>query len=110
MEFILKCALIFPFTTSQVHCAAASGNVQLMQWLLEKQYCRSRDLATGEPLLNAAGHSVLCVAARKGDREMMHYLLHSQHGSVTEISDVAILQRALHSALEVLFASLCTVL
>lgn len=74
----------------------------LLEWLIEKQHCPTKDFRTGEPLVNAAGHTILAVAARKGDVTMMGYCLHHLHSSVQEITDIAALQRGLHAALEVL--------
>lgn len=85
----------------QIHCAVASGNIDLLKWLIEKQYCLTKDVRTGEHLTTAAGHTLLAVAARKGDTTMMRYLLHNLGSSVLELTDVAVLQRGLHAALEV---------
>ena len=85
----------------QIHCAVASGNVDLLKWLIEKQHCLTKDVRTGEHLTTAAGHTLLAVAARKGDTTMMRYLLHNLGSSVLELTDVAVLQRGLHAALEV---------
>lgn len=104
---------------SQVHCAAISGNVDIMKWLVEEQHCMLYDAAAvikkgtdanadttrvssnTLPLLNGAGHSVLAVTARRGDAPMMRYLTQNRHCSVTDIADVTLLHRALHVALEV---------
>jgi len=90
------------YLLQQIHCAAASGNVALLEWLVQKQHCLTKDVRTGELLTTAAGHTLLAVAARKGDTTMMRYLLHSLDSSVLELTDVAVLQRGLHAALEVL--------
>lgn len=72
-----------------------------MKWLVEELYCPARDVLTGDALLNAAGHSALMIAARRGDLAMMRYVVHTLGGNVTEIDEVSVLQRALHVALEV---------
>lgn len=72
-----------------------------MKWLAEELFVPSKDVITGDALLNASGLSALTIAARRGDLDMMRYIVHSLEGSVTEIDDVAVLQRALHVALEV---------
>lgn len=61
----------------------------------------TKDVRTGELLTTAAGHTLLAVAARKGDTTMMRYLLHNLNSSVLELTDVSVLQRGLHAALEV---------
>jgi hypothetical protein len=81
-----------------VHCAAASGNVALMRWLLETQHCLLRDPTTQKALMTVTAQTALTVAARKGDCDMMRHLLHSGC-SVSEVTDVNILQRALHAAM-----------
>eukprot|EP00598_Pedospumella_elongata_P002210 CAMPEP_0184970710 /NCGR_PEP_ID=MMETSP1098-20130426/3076_1 /TAXON_ID=89044 /ORGANISM="Spumella elongata, Strain CCAP 955/1" /LENGTH=1410 /DNA_ID=CAMNT_0027492679 /DNA_START=68 /DNA_END=4303 /DNA_ORIENTATION=+ len=91
---------VYPDAPYPIHCAAGSGNVGLLEWLVEKQHCPTKDFRTGEPLMNAAGHTILAVAARKGDVTMMGYCLHHLHSSVQEITDIAALQRGLHAALE----------
>jgi hypothetical protein len=85
----------------QVHCAAASGNVFLLRWLVQQRYCPTRDLATGLPLLTAEGHSVLALAAQRADGPMVRYIVHDLGGRVTEIKDLLSAQRALHAVLEV---------
>lgn len=73
----------------------------LLRWLVEEQGCCTTDASTGAPLVNASGHSILAVAARRGDRDMMQYAIRELHCSTADITDVAILQRGLHAALEV---------
>lgn len=85
----------------QVHCAAASGNVQVLKWLTEEHFCGVTDVVTGEPLLNGLGQTVLAVAARKGDVAMMRYAVHTLRCSVSDVTDLGVLQRGLHAALEV---------
>ena len=87
----------------QIHCAAASGNVKVLEWLVEEKFCSWKDAATGKPLVNASGLTVLAIAARRGDREMMRYAAQQMHCSVADITDIAVLQRGLHAALEVCF-------
>lgn len=84
-----------------VHCAAVGGNLDLLRWMLETKKCSIIDRATNKPLMTASGLTVLAVAAYKGHVDMMHYLIHTKKCSVSEITDLNILQRALHSTLHV---------
>jgi hypothetical protein len=85
----------------QIHLAAASGNVRVLQWLIDDMHCCIKDVNTGDNLVNASGHTVLAVAARRGDKETMRYAVHTLRCSTADVTDVAVLQRGLHAALEV---------
>lgn len=60
-----------------------------------------RDMNTGEHLTNAAGHTVLAVAALRGDKATMLYCVNVLRCSAADVTDVTALQRGLHAALEV---------
>jgi hypothetical protein len=75
--------------------------VQVLKWLTEEHFCGVTDVVTGEPLLNGLGQTVLAVAARKGDVAMMRYAVHTLRCSVSDVTDLGVLQRGLHAALEV---------
>jgi len=92
--------LTLPDSPYAIHCAAASGNVKVLEWLVEEKFCSWKDAATGKPLVNASGLTVLAIASRRGDREMMRYAAQQMHCSVADITDIAVLQRGLHAALE----------
>lgn len=81
-----------------VHFAAQGGNLMIMRWLVEEQMCALRDPI--QPLMTADKLSVLAVAASYGQTAIMHYLMHEHGCKVTEITDVSILQRALHMIID----------
>jgi hypothetical protein len=91
---------MFPSHEYPVHCVAKGGNLELMKWLLEDQYCKLVD-DKDVPLKTAAGLTVLAVAAKHGHVELMKYLIHRHKRSVSEITDVNVAIRALHVCLEV---------
>jgi hypothetical protein len=70
-------------------------------------HCCIKDVNTGDNLVNASGHTVLAVAARRGDKETMRYAVHTLRCSTADITDVAVLQRGLHAALEVNTSGIC---
>lgn len=82
-----------------VHLACSGGSLPLLQWLLEVKHCSLMDRVSGKPLTTASGLTALAVAAYQGHAEIMHYLIHSRGCSVAEISEVDVLQRALHAAM-----------
>jgi hypothetical protein len=86
---------------SQIHCAAGSGNLKLLQWLVEDLRCGTKDVHTGDALTTSAGLTVLGVAARQGHLSIMRYAVHSLGCSTSDLTDMAVLQRGLHAALEV---------
>ncbi len=82
-----------------VHLAAISGNVLLMKWLIEVKFCTV--LATdGSPLLGYSSESVFELACKHGNVDIMKYLIQSRHAVVTEVKNMSILYRALHSLLD----------
>jgi hypothetical protein len=85
-----------------IHTAIQGGNIHLVRWLIEDRRCTLRD--DGEPLRTAEGLSPLSVAAFYGHRDIMQYLVQQQGSRVTEIKDLSILVRGLHSALEVSYS------
>lgn len=93
-------ALFVLTSLHQIHCAASGGNVSLFRWLVEVKKCALFDRGTQHPLTTASGLSVLAIAAQQGHLELMNYLVHVKRCSVSEITDPAILQRALHAALK----------
>ena len=95
----LHCPLTW--TVSQewpVHAAARGGNLNLLRWLLELQYCA---LYSGSrPLTTSAGLSVLGVAAFWGHAEMMVYLTQFHNCRVDEFENCpSVALRGLHAAL-----------
>ena len=94
----LHCPLTW--TVSQeypVHAAARGGNLNLLRWLLELQYCA---LYNGsKPITTSAGLSVLGVAAFWGHAEMMVYLTQFHNCRVDEIENANVALRGLHAAL-----------
>jgi hypothetical protein len=81
--------------------AAAGGNLQLLQWLIEGKKCSVKDNATKRQLVTGKNLSVLAVAAQAGHVPIMRYLIHQRKCGVLEITEMSILHRALHVALEV---------
>ena len=84
-----------------VHCAISGGNITLVKWLIDEKKCAIFDRQLKKPIQTAGGLTPLAVAAMKGHLEIMHYLVHEKKSVVTEITDLSILQRALHVALYV---------
>eukprot|EP01040_Poterioochromonas_malhamensis_P012402 gene12402-13559_t len=82
-----------------VHCAVSGGNMNLIRWLIDEKKCSLIDRASGSPLVTGNGLTVLAVAAMKGHLDAILYLVHEKKLPVTDISDVNILQRALHLVL-----------
>lgn len=60
-----------------------------------------RDMNTGAHLTNSMGHTVLAVAALRGDKATMHYCVNALRCSTADVTDLTALQRGLHAALEV---------
>jgi hypothetical protein len=83
-----------------IHCAAAGGNLQIIRWLLEECLCALKAPGTLSPLVDDDRLSVLATAAVHGHVEVMRYLVHVHSCSVTEITNVSALQRAVHFLLE----------
>lgn len=83
-----------------IHTAVEGGNIHLVRWLVEERKCSLRGLG-GVPLATSEGLSALALAAYYGHADIMRYLVQSQSCAVTEITDMAILHRGLHAALEV---------
>ena len=79
------------------------GNLSLLKWLIESEHCPifSKSGADKSPLTTSSGMTVFAIAAKKGFIDVMRYLAREKGCAVTEISDVDILQRGLHVALEV---------
>lgn len=80
------------------------GNLSLLKWLVESEHCPifTKSGADRSPLTTTSGMTVFSIAAKHGCIEMMRYLAKEKGCSVTEITDVDILQRGLHVALEVI--------
>jgi hypothetical protein len=74
--------------------------------LIEEKKCAIYDRQQKRPIMTANGLTPLAVAAMKGHIEIINYLVHEKKSAVTEITDVSILQRALHVALNVRIFSL----
>lgn len=75
--------------------------MNLIRWLIDEKKCSLIDRASGSPLVTGNGLTVLAVAAMKGHLDAILYLVHEKKLPVTDISDVNILQRALHLVLSV---------
>lgn len=93
-----------------MHLAVSGGNLQLIKWLIEVKKCAIAErVAAGsaqtKPLLTATGLSLLGVACYRGHKDVMNYLLHEKHARVQEITDVNILQRGLHVAMQVQYTT-----
>jgi len=82
-----------------VHLAAISGELILMKWLIEDKFCTLRT-PEGNPLLGYSSESVFELACKYGNTDIMKYLVQNSHSIVTEVKNMSILFRALHSILE----------
>ncbi len=82
-----------------VHLVAISGNLNLMKWLIEEKFC-TLVTSDGNPLLGYSSESVFELACKHGNTDIMKYLIHNRHSIVTEVKNMSILYRALHSILD----------
>lgn len=94
-----------------VHLAAQGGNLDILRWLLEDRMCPIKSRGVGSPLMTTEGMSVFAIAAYYGHVPIMRYVVHRHGAAVTEASEITVLHRALHAALEVcLFLCCCLML
>jgi len=95
-----------------VHCAAESGNLDLLKWLVEKHYCPlfsnnqllskddiDDDDGVARPLMTSKGRSVLAVAMQYQFVDMIRYLVVDKGLSVFEIKCLRTLQCVLDQGL-----------
>jgi len=85
---------IFPYALYPIHCAATSGNVKLVEWLLS--------LGCSASVTDGRGWSALNCAAVKPNIDLVRYLVRNGISSLEEIGDLYILRKCLSSALTTL--------
>mmetsp|Transcript_3941 Transcript_3941/g.4545 ORF Transcript_3941/g.4545 Transcript_3941/m.4545 type:complete len:413 (-) Transcript_3941:352-1590(-) len=98
--------IIFPYSLYPIHCAASSGSIQLVSWLLSKG-CSAH-------VTDGRGWTGLTCAAAKPEVELVRYLIRENISSIEEISEKYILQKCLVGALasldrNVSFGEVCNV-
>jgi hypothetical protein len=74
-------------------------------WLIVDKKCSisQRNGDNLSALTTSSGLSAFAIAAKYGHLDIMQYLVHEKKSAVTEITDVAYLQRALHVAMKAFF-------
>ena len=82
-----------------VHLVAISGNLGMMKWLIEERFC-TVVTSNGCPLLGYSSESVFELACKHGNTDIMKYLVQNRLSIVTEVKNMSILYRALHSLLD----------
>jgi len=74
-----------------IHCAAASGNIQLVQWMI--------DQGAFSGLTDARGMSPISVAASEGHLGLVKYMIIQQLGGIDDINDKESLKKLLTIAM-----------
>ena len=89
-----------------VHCAVASGNLDLIKWLVDTKYCplktsiSKNDLASPKiPLTTSKGKNVIDIAMKGQHVDVIRYLVVEKAFSVFETKNTYILQLVLDAAL-----------
>lgn len=96
----LRCPYSIYMNELPVHCAAEGGNLNLLGWLLEDCHCPLyQDYNKTVALGNGRSESVLGIAAREGNLDMMRYLIFTQRCRVNEINSLPSLWLALDKLL-----------
>lgn len=80
---------IYPKKQFPIHCAVLSGNLELVQWLVEKR-CNPR-------VVDADGCTALSISAREGFFEISKFLIFRGYCQVTEVKDITVLQKMLRT-------------
>lgn len=82
-----------------IHFAVAGCSLPILRWLLEDLHVPIVDTAE-EPLKSAEGMTILAIAAKYAQLEIMRYLIDVHRCDIAEIVDVVYLRRALHVSLQ----------
>lgn len=95
-------------TMHPIHCAVEGGNLIVLRWLLEERFCPVKKVASGTgkqkrgediPIVTSKGRSVLSIAMKNLNVEIIRYLVIDKNVSVYEIKDLTLCLRVLESAL-----------
>lgn len=83
-----------------IHAAVKSGNLSLVQWLLDDRAVPLVDAAR-KSFKTADGYTILGLAAKYGHTDIMKYLVTNHRCKVIEITNLLHMQRVLHVLFEV---------
>lgn len=93
-----------------IHCAVEGGSLELLQWLVDVHFCPIKRIRTKNGRTNAQntdvlittskGRSVVDIAVKECNVEILRYLVNEKNASVTGIKDLNLALNALEAVLK----------